>query len=112
MLYVILNFPVLLQRKITVFPVIGIIWDINVFSPVPNAAEVESVFNAPLDMFLKVVPFSYLVLLPSFTLVESTLKYHVSVMFRMKIEEMRGRNGWAITICSISFITKLRMSPM
>lgn len=43
-----------LQRHITVFPVIGIIWDISSFSPILNPSEVESVFDAPLEMFLKV----------------------------------------------------------
>lgn len=42
-----------LQRGITVFPVIGIVWDISSFNPILNASEVESVFDAPLEMFLK-----------------------------------------------------------
>ncbi|KAL8045781.1 hypothetical protein ABFX02_08G136600 [Erythranthe guttata] len=41
------------KRNITVFPVIGIIWDKSAFNPVLNAAEVESIFDAPLQMFLK-----------------------------------------------------------
>ncbi|KAK4440021.1 Nudix hydrolase 22, chloroplastic [Sesamum alatum] len=41
------------KRNITVVPVIGIIWNKNGFNPVLNAAEVESVFDAPLEMFLK-----------------------------------------------------------
>ncbi|XP_012830325.1 PREDICTED: nudix hydrolase 15, mitochondrial isoform X2 [Erythranthe guttata] len=41
------------ERNITVFPVIGIIWDKSAFNPVLNAAEVESIFDAPLLMFLK-----------------------------------------------------------
>lgn len=45
--------PFYTKRNITVFPVIGIIWNKNRFNPVPNAAEVESVFDAPLEMFLK-----------------------------------------------------------
>ncbi|KAI3466718.1 hypothetical protein Pfo_023381 [Paulownia fortunei] len=45
--------PVHTKRNITVFPVIGIIWDKRAFNPVPNAAEVESIFDAPLEMFLK-----------------------------------------------------------
>ncbi|XP_057797562.1 nudix hydrolase 15, mitochondrial-like [Salvia miltiorrhiza] len=39
--------------NITVVPVVGVIWDRKAFNPVPNAAEVESVFDAPLQMFLK-----------------------------------------------------------
>ncbi|KAH6829134.1 nudix hydrolase-like protein 15 [Perilla frutescens var. hirtella] len=45
--------PFYTKRHITVFPVIGIIWDITAFNPVINATEVESVFDAPLGMFLK-----------------------------------------------------------
>ncbi|KAL3624857.1 Nudix hydrolase 15, mitochondrial [Castilleja foliolosa] len=41
------------KRNISVVPVIGILWDKKVFNPVPNAAEVESIFDAPLEMFLK-----------------------------------------------------------
>ncbi|KAK4485286.1 hypothetical protein RD792_007919 [Penstemon davidsonii] len=41
------------KRNITVFPVIGILWDKNAFNPFPNADEVESIFDAPLEMFLK-----------------------------------------------------------
>ncbi|KAL0328885.1 UNVERIFIED_CONTAM: Nudix hydrolase 15, mitochondrial [Sesamum calycinum] len=39
------------KRNITVAPVIGIIWDKRAFNPVPNAAEVESIFDAPLEIF-------------------------------------------------------------
>ncbi|KAL6991173.1 Nudix hydrolase 22, chloroplastic [Sarracenia purpurea var. burkii] len=37
----------------TVVPVIGILPDKKAFNPTPNAAEVEAIFYAPLDMFLK-----------------------------------------------------------
>lgn len=43
-----------LQINITVVPVVGVIWDKRAFNPAPNAAEVESIFDAPLEMFLKV----------------------------------------------------------
>ncbi|XP_047974826.1 nudix hydrolase 11-like isoform X1 [Salvia hispanica] len=39
--------------NIAVVPVIGVIWDKRAFEPILNAAEVESVFDAPLEMFLK-----------------------------------------------------------
>lgn len=52
-----------LQRKVLVLPVIGIIWDKNGFNPVLNATEVESVFDVPLEMFLKVGFLLYLSLL-------------------------------------------------
>ncbi|KAL0363436.1 UNVERIFIED_CONTAM: Nudix hydrolase 15, mitochondrial [Sesamum calycinum] len=45
--------PFYTKRNITVFPVVGIIWNKNEFNAVPNASEVESVFDAPLEMFLK-----------------------------------------------------------
>lgn len=45
--------PLYSKNGITVFPVIGIIWDISGFNPILNASEVESVFVAPLEMFLK-----------------------------------------------------------
>ncbi|XP_073301284.1 nudix hydrolase 15, mitochondrial-like [Primulina huaijiensis] len=41
------------KKEITVFPVVGILWDKNAFKPAPNADEVESIFDAPLEMFLK-----------------------------------------------------------
>lgn len=34
---------------------IGTLSDIKAFSPTPNAAEVEAIFDAPLEMFLKVL---------------------------------------------------------
>lgn len=37
-----------------VVPVMGILWDKEAFNPVLNAQEVESIFYAPFDMFLKV----------------------------------------------------------
>ncbi|KAJ0946603.1 putative NUDIX hydrolase domain-containing protein [Helianthus annuus] len=36
-----------------VIPVIGILSDRDAFNPTPNAAEVDDVFDAPLEMFLK-----------------------------------------------------------
>ncbi|KAM1108210.1 hypothetical protein ACFX2I_004908 [Malus domestica] len=41
------------KRGMTVVPVIGLLSDIKAFSPAPNAAEVEAIFDAPLEMFLK-----------------------------------------------------------
>ncbi|GER31772.1 nudix hydrolase homolog 15 [Striga asiatica] len=41
------------SRRITIFPVIAIMWDKTGFKPNPNPTEVESVFDAPLEMFLK-----------------------------------------------------------
>ncbi|CAA0823645.1 Nudix hydrolase 15- mitochondrial [Striga hermonthica] len=45
--------PFLSTRRITIFPVIAIMWDKTRYKPNPNPTEVESVFDAPLEMFLK-----------------------------------------------------------
>jgi hypothetical protein len=37
-----------------VIPVIAILDDKDAFKPVPNPAEVEEIFDAPLEMFLMV----------------------------------------------------------
>jgi len=50
------------QHLLVVVPIIGILSDINAFKPVLNAAEVDKIFDVPLEMFLKV---STLVFLPS-----------------------------------------------
>ena len=47
--------PFLLQNGLNVVPVIGMISDKALFKPVLNKAEVEDIFDAPLEMFLKVV---------------------------------------------------------
>lgn len=43
------------QIGLTVVPVLGILYDMKAFSPSPNAAEVEAIFDAPIEMFLKVL---------------------------------------------------------
>lgn len=50
---------VYMQHLLRVIPVIGILSNKKDFHPSPNADEVEAVFDAPLEMFLKV--FSQLV---------------------------------------------------
>ncbi|KAK0578991.1 hypothetical protein LWI29_019420 [Acer saccharum] len=45
--------PVFTKNEITVVPVIGILYDKKAFVPAPNALEVEAIFDAPLEMFLK-----------------------------------------------------------
>ncbi|XP_008225198.1 PREDICTED: nudix hydrolase 15, mitochondrial-like [Prunus mume] len=45
--------PSLTKNGMIVVPVIGLLSDIKAFSPAPNAAEVETIFYAPLEMFLK-----------------------------------------------------------
>lgn len=47
------------QNGIIVVPVIGILPDRNSFIPAPNTAEVDAIFDAPLEMFLKVVHLIY-----------------------------------------------------
>lgn len=43
-----------MQHLLTVIPVVGIVWDRKAFIPTPSPAEVEAVFDAPFEMFLKV----------------------------------------------------------
>ncbi|KAM7262812.1 hypothetical protein ACFE04_000495 [Oxalis oulophora] len=45
--------PVVDRRGLVVVPVIGILYDIKAFNPIPNPGEVDSIFDAPLEMFLK-----------------------------------------------------------
>ncbi|KAL1204601.1 Nudix hydrolase 15 [Cardamine amara subsp. amara] len=45
--------PFLSKHLLRVIPVIGILRDKNKFNPIPNPGEVEAVFDAPLEMFLK-----------------------------------------------------------
>ncbi|KAK7246396.1 hypothetical protein RIF29_41264 [Crotalaria pallida] len=45
--------PFTTKYDVTVIPVVGILTDKDAFSPVLNPAEVEAMFDAPLDMFLK-----------------------------------------------------------
>jgi hypothetical protein len=44
-----------LQNGLDVTPVIGILSDRSLFNPVLNKDEVEDIFDAPLEMFLKVL---------------------------------------------------------
>ncbi|XP_052200740.1 nudix hydrolase 15, mitochondrial-like isoform X1 [Diospyros lotus] len=46
--------PFLSKYCIRVTPVIGILYDKRAFSPTPDVAEVEEVFDVPLEMFIKV----------------------------------------------------------
>lgn len=45
--------PFLSKHLLRVVPVIGILSDKNAFKPAPNPDEVEEVFDAPLEMFIK-----------------------------------------------------------
>lgn len=47
--------PFVTKLGITVVPVVGILSDKSAFDPVLNAGEVEAIFDAPLEMFLKVL---------------------------------------------------------
>lgn len=49
-----------LQHLLRVVPVIGILSDKKAFNPIPNTAEVDAVFDAPLEMFLKVHCYIYI----------------------------------------------------
>ncbi|XP_062095862.1 nudix hydrolase 15, mitochondrial-like isoform X1 [Humulus lupulus] len=45
--------PFIAKGDVLVVPVIGLLRDKRAFNPIPNTAEVEAVFDAPLDLFLK-----------------------------------------------------------
>ncbi|OMO76309.1 hypothetical protein CCACVL1_15772 [Corchorus capsularis] len=45
--------PIFTKGSMIVVPVIGILSDAKAFSPTPSADEVEAIFDAPLEMFLK-----------------------------------------------------------
>ncbi|GAB2298613.1 Nudix hydrolase 15, mitochondrial [Dionaea muscipula] len=45
--------PFLSKHLLRVVPVIGILSNKEAFTPVPNSEEVEAVFDAPLEMFIK-----------------------------------------------------------
>lgn len=45
--------PFITKRGVTVVPVISILFDKKAFNPIPNASEVEAIFDTPLEMFLK-----------------------------------------------------------
>jgi hypothetical protein len=67
------NLIMLMQHLLAVTPVVGLLRENSKFTPTGNPAEVESIFDTPLEMFLKVQngPFSlyYLCfeLLPSYS---------------------------------------------
>lgn len=48
------KYSIYLQHLLRVAPVIGILPDKQAFKPVANPDEVEAIFDAPLEMFLKV----------------------------------------------------------
>ncbi|XP_047974828.1 nudix hydrolase 15, mitochondrial-like isoform X3 [Salvia hispanica] len=76
--------------NIAVVPVIGVIWDKRAFEPILNAAEVESVFDAPLEMFLKCL----------------------MACCRMRTGDKRSKTGRVTNICVISLIIESRMRRM
>ncbi|GLT80052.1 hypothetical protein SLA2020_515150 [Shorea laevis] len=45
--------PFLSKHLLRVIPVVGILSDKKAFKPTPNPAEVEAIFDAPLEMFIK-----------------------------------------------------------
>lgn len=48
-----------MQNELKVVPVIGLISRIEDFNPVLNSHEVDAIFDAPLEMFLKVILFIF-----------------------------------------------------
>lgn len=64
-----------MQHLLRVIPVIGILPDIKAFTPTLCVAEVEAVFDAPLEMFLKVNSSEYL-----FSVTDSHISCHIAVI--------------------------------
>lgn len=58
-----------MHHLLRVIPVIGILSDKNAFQTNPNVAEVEAVFDAPLEMFPEVFSLLSFLLIPCFDLV-------------------------------------------
>ena len=46
-----------MQHFLRVVPVVGMLKEKKAFKPAPNPAEVETVFDAPFEMFIKVTSF-------------------------------------------------------
>ncbi|KAK4787947.1 hypothetical protein SAY86_019266 [Trapa natans] len=100
--------PFLSKHLLRVVPVIGILTDKEAFNPTPNPSEVETVFHAPLEMFLKVL----LLFSPAnvFIIHEEIQKVILCGIFflennhRMKIRSLKRGNGWEINILFISSI--------
>lgn len=63
-----------MQHLLRVTPVIAILDDRDAFKPVLNPAEVEELFDAPLEMFLKVFPVA--IYLKSFELYSFEFQAH------------------------------------
>ena len=97
-----------MQHLLRVAPVIGILSNKNAFMPTLNAAEVEAIFDAPLEMFIKVLLFYF-----CFILVKFLVKTLISnLWFRMRIEEQRRESGWVKSILFITSTTKQMVRRM
>lgn len=85
--------PPLLQHGMIVVPVIGILYDKNAFNPAPNAAEVEAIFDAPLEMFLKVFTLSHFSIQSSFDFFHLDIVNCVRIQDENRTEEEREWMG-------------------
>ncbi|XP_062095864.1 nudix hydrolase 15, mitochondrial-like isoform X3 [Humulus lupulus] len=75
--------PFIAKGDVLVVPVIGLLRDKRAFNPIPNTAEVEAVFDAPLDLFLKVI----------YPYIGQFLKSAHQSNYRTRIEEQRRKSG-------------------
>lgn len=97
-----------MQHLLRVIPVVGILWDRKAFNPTPNPAEVEAVFDAPFEMFLKVPLVSFYqggFIVAVFIYSEASL-VEIYILHRMRIGDPRSLSGWGKSIWSTSLITK------
>ena len=67
-----------------VVPVVGILFNKEAFTPTPNVNEVESIFDVPLEMFLKVS--ALLVVISCIPKVSYLLFWGVFFFFQHQIE--------------------------
>lgn len=88
-----------MQHLLRVIPVIGILSNKKDFHPSPNADEVEDVFDAPLEMFLKV--FSQLVVFLvhiKYSAIAAATHLIDNCDPRMRIEDVKSEFGWETSI--------------
>jgi hypothetical protein len=93
--------------------VIAILDDKDAFKPVLNPAEVEEIFDAPLEMFLKVF-FSDVVceksMLISIFWISSTIRIaFFAFLFRRRTRDQRNKNGWELNTSCITSIIRRRI---
>lgn len=98
----------LMQHFVRVVPVIGMLKEKNAFKPAPNPAEVETVFDAPLEMFIKVIFFSLHIKFSKCFPLNGIWRIMSTIWSRMKTGCQRRKSGSATSI----FFTILTMKQI